>query len=306
MKKSNGLRIGTRESALALYQACEVQKLLLNLGIDSEIVEIPSEGDIDLETPLYEMGIQGIFTKTLDIALLQHTVDVAVHSAKDVPTRLAKGLLLGAVLERGPVLDALVLPSGKAHIDFENSCTIASSSLRRKNQWLYRYPHHNFVSLRGNIQTRLNKLDNKGWTGAIFAQAALHRLQVNSHQINLLNWMLPAPAQGAIVVACRENDEVTREACAAIHHDESGICVNVERDFLAALHGGCSVPIAAHAVLQHEKLIFRGNIMNLNATQKIEVEQEFDRDQAALAGKIVAEKILTQGADQIIKTFRPL
>ncbi len=305
MTSSHRIRIGTRESALALYQAREVQRALNNLNIQTEIIEIISDGDVDLETPLYEMGIQGIFTKSLDIALLQNRIDIAVHSAKDVPTKLAKGLSLSAVLERGSPWDCLALPSGNSVIDLSESCIIASSSLRRKSQWLYRHPNHAIESLRGNIQTRLNKLDHSGWHGAIFAQAALERLNVSSHSFTTLEWMLPAPAQGAIAVASRQDDLQTVEACRSINHQASGVCIASERDFLAALQGGCAVPIAAHAVIQQDQLFFKGNIFSLDAKQKCEVEMQFNIDQAAEAGNLAAKEILRKGGESIIKTFRP-
>jgi len=301
---SRSIRIGTRESALALFQARTVQSELHRLGIESEIVEITSDGDIDLVTPLYEMGIQGIFTKSLDIALLQNRIDIAVHSTKDVPTRQARGLTLSAVLERAISYDCLVLPAGKSTIDFSAAGIIGTSSLRRKLQWLHRYPHHTTENLRGNIQTRLKKLDQSTWHGAIFAQAALDRLEISSHQLITLDWMLPSPAQGAIGIMCRLNDQHALEISAAINHKNTHLCISVERDFLAALHGGCAVPIAAHAELRNEQLFFKGNIMSLDAKQKIEVEMQFNIDQTQQAGELAAQKIRKQGAEEIIRTFR--
>ena len=250
MKTSRAIRIGTRDSALALYQAHEVQRKLNEKGIATEIIEITSDGDIDLVTPLYEMGIQGIFTKSLDIALLQNRIDIAVHSTKDVPTRQAKGLTLRAVLERATSYDCFVLPADKTSVDLTTEGIIGTSSLRRKLQWLNRYPHHTTENLRGNIQTRLKKLDESDWHGAIFAQAALYRLEISSHQLITLDWMLPSPAQGAIGIMCREDDQRSLEICDAIDHRNTNICISAERDFLAALHGGCAVPIAAYAELQ--------------------------------------------------------
>lgn len=302
----NRIRIGTRDSALALYQAVEVQNRINKAGIETEIVEITSDGDLDLVTPLYEMGIQGIFTKSLDAALLQNKIDVAVHSCKDVPTKLAKGLILPAVLERGSPLDCLVLPAGNKAFDFSQNHTIATSSLRRRLQWLNRYSNHTIENLRGNIQTRLKKLDQAGWQGAIFAQAALERLNISSYQVIPLDWMLPSPAQGAIAVVCRQGDTHVRAICDSIDHTHTHVCVQAERDFLAELHGGCAVPIAAHAQVQSGKLRFRGNVMTLDAKEKFEVELTLGLDQALNAGVLAAEQIRQQGVDRIIKTFRPL
>lgn len=305
MKTSPAIRIGTRDSALALYQAHEVQRQLNEKGIGTEIIEITSDGDIDLVTPLYEMGIQGIFTKSLDIALLQNRIDIAVHSTKDVPTKQARGLTLRAMLERAISYDCFVLPAGKSMVDFKERGIIGTSSLRRKLQWLNRYPHHTTENLRGNIQTRLKKLDESHWHGAIFAEAALSRLEISSHQVITLDWMLPSPAQGAIGIMCREDDPRALEICDTINHFNTNLCVSVERDFLAALHGGCSVPIAAHAELRHDQLFFKGNIMSLDAKQKIEVELQFKVEQAKQAGALAAEQIMHRGAGEIIKTFRP-
>ncbi|HMQ01376.1 MAG TPA: hydroxymethylbilane synthase, partial [Cyclobacteriaceae bacterium] len=157
MKSNSSIRIGTRDSALALYQARVVQERLIEIGIATEIIEITSDGDADLITPLYEMGIQGIFTKSLDIALLQNRIDLAVHSSKDVPTKQAKGLTFCGVLERASAFDCLVLPNGKAGDELPARGIIGTSSLRRKLQWLNRYPEYKTENLRGNIQTRLRK-----------------------------------------------------------------------------------------------------------------------------------------------------
>lgn len=304
MSTKSTIRIGTRDSALALYQAKAVQAALQNNHIETEIVEITSDGDADLITPLYEMGIQGIFTKTLDVALLDNRIDIAVHSAKDVPTKQAHGLTLCAVLERATPFDCLVLPKGNSSIDFLAHATIATSSLRRKLQWLNRYANHRTENLRGNIQTRLIKLDTFGWQGAIFAQAALERLQITSHTYITLDWMLPSPAQGAIGIMCREDDSLVLNACRAINHHETEICIELERDFLSALHGGCAVPIAAYAQLKGEEICFQGSVMSLDATEKCVVEMIFEKSEAVIAGQLAAQKILARGADSIIETFR--
>ena len=305
MKAARMIRIGTRERALAIFQAHEVQCMLHRQGIATEIVEITSDGDTDLVTPLYEMGIQGIFTKSLDTALLQNRIDMAVHSTKDIPTKLAKGLVLSAMLERATPFDCLVFPKGKATNDFSGRHIIATSSLRRKTQWLHRYPQHTTENLRGNIQTRLTKLDNSAWSGAIFAQAALERLKITSNHYITLDWMLPSPSQGAIGVVCRQEDAEILSICRSINHTATNVCVSAERDFLAGLHGGCAVPIAAYALIEKEQLFFRGNVFSLDAKDKVEVEMNFPMGQAPEAGVLAAKEMLTKGAESIIKTFRP-
>jgi hydroxymethylbilane synthase len=304
MTSTTTIRIGTRESALALYQAKEVQRELHAKGFQTQLVEITSDGDIDLKTPLYEMGIQGIFTKSLDIALLQNRIDIAVHSAKDIPTKLAKGLVISAFLKRGTTHDCLVLPNGEKEFDPTTFKKIASSSLRRRSQWLHRYPHHEMDNLRGNIQTRLKKLDSSDWDGAIFAQTALERLEISSHQIITLDWMLPAPAQGAMAIVCRGDHRAMLEVCKSIHHEPTGVCVNAERDYLAELQGGCAVPIAAQAVIHNDQLHFKGNLFSLDGKQKVEIEKNYPLDQATQAGSMAAKEILATGGEPILKTFR--
>lgn len=298
------IRIGTRNSALARFQAQCVQNEISRLGMESEIIEVTSDGDLDLVTPLYEMGIQGIFTKSLDIALLQNKIDIAVHSTKDVPTQQASGLALNAVLKRAVAFDCMVLQPGKSAKDLTEPGKIGTSSLRRKLQWLHRYPQHRIENLRGNIQTRLQKLDESDWMGAIFAQAALERLEISSHQLITLDWMIPSPAQGAIGIMCRQDDEHALEICAAVNHLDTHVCVSVERDFLSRLHGGCAVPIAAYAEMQHSQIFFKANIMSMDAKQKIEVEMQFSLDQIQQAGSLAADEILRMGAAEIVKSFR--
>ena len=194
------LRIGTRDSELALWQARKVQSLLEALGYITKLVPVKSQGDLTLDIPLYAMGITGVFTKVLDIALLQDKIDIAVHSMKDVPTLLPQGIVKGAVLKRANVQDVLVY---KENLDFltQQEVIIATGSLRRKSQWLRRYPTHTIENLRGNINTRLQKPEDSSWQGAIFAAAALERLNKNQLQVKALDWMTPAPAQGAIIAS---------------------------------------------------------------------------------------------------------
>src|SRR5579859_2190700 len=176
---STSIRIGTRESQLAVWQATRVKELLNDQGIPSELVYIKSEGDIDLKTPLYEMGVQGVFTRSLDSALLDKRIDIAVHSMKDVPTQLPDGLRQAAVLKRGAVYDLLVYKNDPGFLSQKNSIAkVATSSIRRKAQWLHRYPSHEIHNLRGNVNTRLRKLSEESWDGAIFAQAGLERIHL--------------------------------------------------------------------------------------------------------------------------------
>ncbi|MDH4403728.1 MAG: hydroxymethylbilane synthase, partial [Flavobacterium sp.] len=220
------IRIGTRDSELALWQARTVEKKLNDLGYKTEIVAVKSTGDIILNKPLYELGITGIFTKTLDIAMINGQVDIAVHSMKDVPTALPEGIVQAAVLERANEKDLLLY---KTNLDFlSQEATIASGSLRRQAQWLHKYPNHKVVDLRGNVNLRMQKLNDSDWNGAIFAAAGLERIgltptlskgegaKIGLDHINL-DWMIPAPAQGAMVVLAMANNEFCWQAVSELN-----------------------------------------------------------------------------------------
>ncbi len=254
---TNIVRIGSRESQLALQQAETVSKAFSQRQYDNIIIGIKSDGDINRTTPIYQMGIQGVFTKSLDIALLNNDIDIAVHSFKDIPTQVAEGLCIVAVLPRTHYADILVLKKYQNEKDFYNvPRVVATGSLRRQAQWKYRYPTHQFEPIRGNIQTRLNKLDHSiVWDGVVFSEAAIDRLQLFSllqNRILYLPWMLPAPAQGAIAIMCRENDEKTIALCATLHHQPSYICTAIERKFLQLTEAGCSSPIGALAQIKDQ------------------------------------------------------
>jgi hydroxymethylbilane synthase len=322
------IRIGTRESQLAVWQATVVQHLLRDNGFDSELVYIKSEGDIDLQTPLYEMGVQGIFTKSLDIALLNNKIDIAVHSMKDVPVQLARGIVQAAVLKRGSYKDILVprpsMVNGQWSIgnpdvpvisDQKNALdaaftihdspfTIATSSIRRKAQWLHRYPNSVIENLRGNVNTRLRKLEESNWHGAIFAAAGLERIGLRPENAIDLDWMLPAPAQGAIVVVCRQEDEYIANACNQFNDVETQLCVKLERDFLKALLGGCSTPISALATVINNEIFFQGNIVAPDGSAKAEIEMKGSLHDNINIGIKAAAAILEKGGKAIMDNMR--
>lgn len=299
------IRIGTRESQLALWQANTVKNLLEQQGHAVELVTIKSDGDIDLVTPLYEIGVQGIFTKSLDIALLNDKIDVAVHSMKDVPTQLPNGIIQAAVLERGPVKDLLVY---KDNMDFlcdpHYTANIATSSIRRKAQWLRRYPQHQMHNLRGNVNTRLQKLANENWDAAIFATAGLERIGVRPSTSIELDWMLPAPAQGAIMVVCKDHDDAIKQAIAPLNHLATALCTRIERDFLRTLMGGCTTPISAYATMDGESIHFEGSLCSLDGTEFFGVEKVVPLTDAPAVGIEAAQEILAQGGDAIIAAIK--
>jgi hydroxymethylbilane synthase len=298
---SKKLRIGTRESQLALWQANRVKSLLKQQAVESELILIRSEGDLDLSTPLYAMGVQGIFTKSLDQALLNNQIDLAVHSMKDVPVRLAVGITEAAVLERGSPFDLFVPHPLNTNVQLDNhiACTIASSSLRRKAQWLYRYPDDAIEPIRGNVNTRLKKLKEGKWWGAIFAAAGLERIGLRPANAIDLDWMIPAPAQGAILVVCRENEEKMFLQCHALHHEQTAFCVKTERDFLSALLGGCSTPIGALAEIEGDDIFFRGNLLDETGSKMYSIEKRISVELAASLGIAAAHELLNSVGNEI-------
>lgn len=295
------IRIGTRDSELALWQAKTVQSALEKLGHNTELVPVKSTGDLNLDQPLYEMGITGIFTKTLDIAMLTNKIDIAVHSMKDVPTALPKGIVEVAIFKRANSKDLLVHKG----LDFlEAKGTIATGSLRRKAQWLSKYPQHSVVDLRGNVNTRMKKLEESNWDGAIFAAAGLERINLTPENYLALDWMLPAPAQGAMLVVAKEEDEFCRKTLLALNHKESEICVHTEREFLKTLEGGCTAPIGALAKIKDGILHFKGGLYSLDGKQKFEIERAVSADSTQGFGRKCAEEILKNGGAELMKKIR--
>lgn len=311
------VKIGTRESELATWQASHVKELLKNNGVHSELIFIKSEGDINTVTPLYELGVQGIFTKTLDAALLDKRIDIAVHSMKDVPTQPAYGIRQAAVLKRASYKDILVFKGDHKKIENELKTiqssltnrhapfTIATSSIRRKAQWLHRYPNHTIESIRGNVNTRLRKLQVNEWNGVIFAAAGLERINLRPENSIDLDWMLPSPAQGAITISCRSDDDTIFNVCQLLNDKSTFTCTKIEREFLRTLLGGCSTPISALAVLENDKIIFKGNICSVDGKQKFEITKEVSVTNTNDLGVIAANEILqNEKAKQIIYEIR--
>lgn len=304
------IRIGTRESQLALWQAHKVQALLQEKGISSEIVSMSSAGDLSLDQPLYEMGIIGVFTKILDVALLKKEIDVAVHSYKDVPTAYPKGIVPVAVLERACADDILVYKKG-VNLNDDSVKTIATGSLRRQAFWADRFPKDQFVDLRGNVQTRIKKLVAGEWHGAIFAYAGLDRSGILSSLDGLglayerLNWMVPAPAQGAIlVVALEENKEIVA-LLAQINNEKAEKETSIERAFLRKLEGGCSTPLGAKASLVGGKLEFKAGILTVDGTEKVVIEEIISADtDLQKIGEKWAIQCLLEGGDSILEKIK--
>lgn len=298
------IRIGTRESQLAVWQARQVKELLTRSGYAAELIYLKSEGDIDLQTPLYEIGVQGIFTRSLDIALLNDKIDIAVHSMKDAPTQLANGIIQAAILKRASYKDLLVYKNDISFLsDFNSTAVIATSSIRRKAQWLNRYPYHTIENLRGNVNTRLHKVEKNNCNGAMFAAAGLERINLRPANTIELEWMLPAPAQGAIMMVCRNGDDLCLNACHHFNDADTALCTKIERDFLRTLFGGCSTPIGALAVIKNDVVYFKGNILSLDGKEKAELESSAPIFDSGNLGAKTALQLLQKGGQAIAENI---
>lgn len=298
------IRIGTRDSELAIWQANTVQKKLNDLGYKTEIIAVKSHGDIILDKPLYELGITGIFTKTLDIAMINRQVDIAVHSMKDVPTALPTGIVQAAVLERANTLDILV---HKGNLDFlEETGTIATGSLRRQAMWLNKYTNHTVVDLRGNVNTRLQKLKENDWNGAVFAAAGLERINIKPTDFINLDWMIPAPAQGAMVIVAMQNDEFVLDAVSQLNDIETEICTYIERQFLKTLEGGCTAPIGALAKFCkiEDTFVFKGVLLSIDGKEKLEIEKIVPVKEWKKLGFNCAQEIIENGGAELMKNIK--
>jgi hydroxymethylbilane synthase len=309
------LRIGTRGSALARWQTERIRSLLTAAGIDSEPVEIKTTGDLAPDIPLSRLGSRAVFTKQIDDALLSQRIDLAVHSLKDLPSRLPPGIFIAAVGEREDPRDALV---GRGAISWDRlppQAVVGTSSLRRRAQLLYHRPDLQVMDLRGNVDTRLAKLDsNREWSAAVLATAGLVRLGLESRIGERLaaDLMVPAPGQGAIAVTVRADDEKVRAAVQTpLHHERTAVLVAAERGFLARLEGGCQVPIGAHARWDPEGrgalLHLHGRVVSPDGRTMVEgqrTEPVTGAEAATLLGVSLADELLGQGAGSILEHAR--
>ncbi|HZY80574.1 MAG TPA: hydroxymethylbilane synthase [Cyclobacteriaceae bacterium] len=283
------IRLATRSSRLALWQANEVSGRLRDKGVVCKIVPVRSMGDIDLVNPIYEMGVQGVFTRELDIALLNKDADIAVHSLKDVPVVPAKGLTIASMLPRADVRDVLI---HKGKIPSQEKFIVATSSIRRRSQWLERFPNHETVNIRGNVETRIQKLNESDFDGLIMAKAAIDRLEMNLPYALTLDWMLPAPGQGAIAIVCRHDDTEAIAHLDKINHLDTMTAVTAERDFLHELKGGCSAPISAHAVVNGEQMSFEGAVHSLDGKESFRVSHTYMKGDFSNGGRYCAKEVL--------------
>ena len=297
------LRIGTRGSPLALAQAYETRERLsiaFGLSLDSfEIVVIKTTGDKVLNRPLKEIGGKGLFTKEIEEALLQESIDIAVHSMKDMPVQQPDGVILDTFLPREDVRDGFVSRIHKSLADIPQGATVGTSSLRRKAQLMSKRPDLKIVEFRGNVQTRLKKLDDGVAECTFLAVAGLNRLKMEDIITAPISTdeMLPAVAQGAIGIERREKDIKVATMLEAIHNSTTGLLLSAERAFLEALDGSCETPIAGLAEFKNENLRFRGEILKTDGSEVYSDEQVVSKEDATLVGIEMAHKLLSQAGN---------
>ncbi len=296
------IRIGTRNSPLAMWQAKEVEQKLQNLGYETVLVPVLSSGDKNLNQPLYSLGITGVFTKDLDIALLNNEIDIAVHSLKDVPTILPQNIEVSAVLERDFPQDVLVRKSSSKNKDLAE-LKIATSSLRRRAFWSEKFPNTQFSDIRGNVQTRLKKLEEGDFDATLFSLAGIKRMKMEL-EYEMLDFMISAPSQGVVAISSRVDDVETKEILQKINHKTTQICVEIERNFLRTLEGGCTAPIGAIAVFEENKIKFSGRLNSLDGRKTINVVEEFEYDDSENYGKKFAEFVLENGGKEMMEEIK--
>lgn len=299
------IRIGTRKSPLALWQAHYVRDAITRFhpGIQVELVEIVSAGDKHLKTPLAKIGGKGLFLKELETALLENEVDIAVHSMKDVTVHLPEGLHIPVICEREDPRDAFVSNHYSALSELPAGAKVGTCSLRRKSQIAAKYPALELVDLRGNVNTRLARLDKGDFDAIILAAAGLIRLEFDSRIAAFIEpeEMLPAVGQGAVGVECRQGDAAVEHIIACLHHVQTAIRVRAERAANEKLGGGCHVPVAAHAILSGDEINFRALVASVDGQTVLQCEYTAPLDQAQLLGERAASTLIEQGADGILK-----
>ncbi len=304
------VRIATRSSELALRQARMVQNALEAEGHECEIVTFKTTGDKKLDEPLSEIGAKGLFTHELEVALIKNKVDCCVHSLKDLPTELPDGLTIGAVLEREDPRDVLVVNSVTEADDLASlpaGSRVGTSSLRRRAQLRALRADLEVAELRGNVPTRLKKVDTGMVHAAILAAAGLIRLDARQRIKQYLDppaW-LPAPGQGAIAVEIRVDDEELRETLRPLHHEPTSIAVRAERAFLSALEGGCQVPIGALAQADNDgQLTLHGFVSDVRGRDVVRGSVEVDESNPESAGRALAADLRTRGASSLLIELR--
>ncbi len=299
------LKIATRQSPLALWQANFVKNALEQQfpDLNVELVKMVTKGDVILDTPLAKIGGKGLFVKELEVALLENRADIAVHSMKDVPMEFPEGLGLAVICEREDPRDAFVSNHYNNLDELPAGAVVGTSSLRRQCQIMAQYPHLNIQSLRGNVGTRLSKLDKGEYDAIILASAGLIRLEMPERIRSFIEveQSLPACGQGAVGIETRLNDQCVLNYLAHLHHKSTACCVIAERAMNRYLQGGCQVPIGGFATLENDILTLNALVGAVDGSQIIRVQQQAPKEQAEQLGENVAKTLLAQGADKILK-----
>ncbi len=298
------IRIATRQSPLALWQAEHVAALLVQAfpDVTTELVKMVTRGDKILDAPLAKVGGKGLFVKELEQGMLEGVADIAVHSMKDVPIEFPEGLHLAAILKREDPTDAFVSNQYASLSELPPNARIGTSSLRRECQLKERLPKAEVIPLRGNVNTRLAKLNAGDYDAIILASAGLKRLGMAERITESLatEISLPAVGQGAIGIECRVDDDEINQMLATLHDTQTGLCVAAERAMNTRLNGGCQVPIAGFAQVQGEKIFMRGLVGNPDGSVLYRAERTGEIAQSEALGRIIAEDLLAQGADKIL------
>lgn len=301
------LKIATRKSPLALWQAEHIRARLQELhpGLTVELVTFVTQGDKILDTPLAKIGGKGLFVKELEAALLDGRADLAVHSMKDVPMHLPTGLSLPVICEREDPCDAFVSNRFEGFEQLPKGATVGTSSLRRKTQILKARPDLNILDLRGNVGTRLSKLDAGEYDAIILASAGLKRLGLSERIKHTLSpeLSLPAVGQGALGLECRTDDQAILDLISPLQHEQTSICVRAERAFNSHLEGGCQVPIAAYATLENGQLQLEGRVGSVDGLILLSSQVSGQPEHAEQLGIELAENLLSQGAGKLLKAL---
>jgi len=301
------LKIATRQSPLALWQAEYIRARLQELHPDLtvELVKFVTQGDKILDTPLAKIGGKGLFVKELEAALLDGRADLAVHSMKDVPMALPEGLTLAVICEREDPLDAFVSNQFEKFADLPQGAKVGTSSLRRKSQILKQRPDLQIIDLRGNVGTRLGKLDDGQYDAIILASAGLKRLGLSERIRHCLtpDISLPAVGQGALGLECRVADNEVLALIQPLLHQETDVCVRAERAFNAYLEGGCQVPIAGYATLQNGQIHIEGRVGSADGQTLLRAELTDEASNAQQLGENLARNLLDQGAGELLKAL---
>ena len=305
MTAPSTLRIATRKSPLALWQAEHIKARLESLhpGLNIELVTFSTQGDKILDTPLAKIGGKGLFVKELEVAMLEGRADIAVHSMKDVPMDFPEGLELGVICARENPLDAFVSNSYETIEDLPQGATVGTSSLRRQCQLQQQRPDLKIKSLRGNVQTRLSKLDAGEYDAIILAAAGLLRMDMNTRIASFISadQSLPAGGQGALGIEWRTDDQAVHQLIKPLHHRITAQCVLAERAMNKRLQGGCQVPIACFAEQEGDQLWLRGLVGSVDGTRILCSENRGSADAPEKLGIQTAEDLLSQGAGKILE-----